>query len=231
MPQICSRPILKQETTSSRMIFTLGVGGCVAAVLIVLAFKLTLARIEEQQKAYLEQCVYLVLPGTVAMQPYEVMTDGNLVKSDGKAKGKQYVYAGYDKENALTGVAINSSGQGFQESINVLYGYSIENQCIVGMQVLASKETPGLGDKIYKDDDFKANFNDLDVSYDAEKAQIINPIKVVKKGEKKNKWEIDAITGATISSKAIGKILRDSSTQMAPVILSRENLQRLKERQ
>jgi len=68
------------------------------------------------------------------------------------------------------------------------------------MEILDSRETPGLGDKIYKDADFVANFDDL----------AVDPvIKAVKKGLKLAPNEIDAITGATISSKAVVRIINE----------------------
>ena len=46
---------------------------------------------------------------------------------------------------------------GYQDVIRILlYGYSPEHQAIVGMRVLESRETPGLGDKIEKDPAFLA---------------------------------------------------------------------------
>ena len=43
---------------------------------------------------------------------------------------------------------------GYQDVIRVLYGYSFDTEAIIGIRVLESKETPGLGDKIETDPDF-----------------------------------------------------------------------------
>ena len=83
---------------------------------------------------------------------------------------------------------------------------------------MESKETPGLGDKIEKDDDFLANFIALDVSLNEQKDALKNKVVPVKKGDKKNEWEVDGITGATISSRAIGNIIGDSSEKLVPLI-------------
>ena len=69
------------------------------------------------------------------------------------------------------------------------------------MEVLESRETPGLGDKIYKDAEFVGGFSALSVEPE---------IVAVKKGTKSQPNEIDAITGATISSKAIVRIINES---------------------
>ena len=104
--------------------------------------------------------------------------------------------------------------------ITILYGYSPESETIVGMQVLATKETPGLGDKIEKDERFVANFDALDVRLNDAGSAPANPIVTVKQGEKTEAWEIDGITGATISSVAIGDMLRASTARWAPVVTS-----------
>lgn len=229
MPQTAHKR--RTETKDSTLVVTLGSVGTIAAFLIVVSFHLTLARIERQEKESLEASVYKVLSGTANIQPYRVTREGKLVKSDGKDKGKTYVYAGYDREGRLVGVAVQAVGQGFQDKISLVYGYSHDRQCIVGIDVLAHKETPGLGDKIKKDEAFLANFKSLDMSWDMANRKFVHPLKVVKqrKGEKMS-WEIDAITGATISSKAIGKILSESVAIMSPIILAEENLETLKER-
>ncbi|MCB1707155.1 MAG: FMN-binding protein, partial [Halioglobus sp.] len=88
----------------------------------------------------------------------------------------------------------------------------------VGMQVLASRETPGLGDKIEKDPAFIANFRALAVPLSADGLALRQPIEAVKSGAKTRPSQIDGITGATISSKAVAAILRQSSTRWVPVV-------------
>jgi electron transport complex protein RnfG len=48
----------------------------------------------------------------------------------------------------------------------------------------------------------------------------------VKHGAKRNPWEIDAISGATVSSRAIGRALDKSVAAVGPVIA--RNLDRIK---
>ncbi|HRJ17264.1 MAG TPA: FMN-binding protein, partial [Saprospiraceae bacterium] len=65
---------------------------------------------------------------------------------------------------------------------------------------------------------FLANFEALDVSLTEDKSKTKNTVVAVKHGEKKNNWEVDGITGATISSRAIGNLLGTSTAEMAPVL-------------
>ncbi len=55
-------------------------------------------------------------------------------------------------------------GMGYQDFIRLLYGYSPDDQAIIGIRVLESRETPGLGDRIETDADFLSNFQRLDVA-------------------------------------------------------------------
>jgi electron transport complex protein RnfG len=122
---------------------------------------------------------------------------------------------------------MEAEGQGFQDVLRILYGYSPLCNCVVGMKVLESKETPGLGDKIEKDADFRANFEALDATLNAESGTMANPIELVKPGKKTDAWQVEAITGATISSRAIANILRESTAVTVPVIAN--NLEVLRE--
>ncbi|MEW8061985.1 MAG: FMN-binding protein, partial [Candidatus Thiodiazotropha sp.] len=77
-------------------------------------------------------------------------------------------------------------------------------------------ETPGLGDKIITDANFVANFEALDARLSGDGQALENEIVTVKHGSKQNPWEIDAISGATISSKAVGKALNQSAKRLLP---------------
>ena len=92
---------------------------------------------------------------------------------------------------------------------------------MTGFRVLESRETPGLGDKIDVDPGFLANFERLTVELTADLAAILHPIESVKHGEKTESWQIDAITGATVSSVAVAKILRESTAFWAPKLRPR----------
>jgi electron transport complex protein RnfG len=139
---------------------------------------------------------------------------------EGKAHGEQLVYAGYDDREELVGLAVEARGMGYQDVIGLIYGYSFSEEAIIGIQVLESKETPGLGDKIETDPAFLENFERLDVSLRDDLSEMANPIVPVKHGEKTNPWEVDGITGATISSVAIADILNQSAQYWVPRIRS-----------
>jgi electron transport complex protein RnfG len=191
--------------------------GLVCGLLIVSVFVLTGPVIARNEAAALQRAVFQVLPGAVAKASFTLGPDGNFrPAADGDAPQKM-VHAGYDAEGALVGVAIEAQGMGYQDIIRLLYGYAPQSQAIVGMEVLASKETPGLGDKIETEPHFVANFEALDTGLNEEGSALQNAIITVKEGEKSEPWQIDGITGATITSVAIGDILNNSANAWMPV--------------
>ncbi len=192
--------------------------GMLCGLLIVTVFVLTLPVIERNQAEALERAVFLVLPGATSKHSFLLGDDGVFRPAAPGDPPVQTVHAGFDADGNLVGVAVQGQGMGYQDVIRVLYGYAPESQAIIGMQVLASKETPGLGDKIEKDPAFLRNFAALDVRLDAGRQAMANPIEPVKHGEKTEPWQIDGITGATISSKAIAGILRAGTSRWVPLI-------------
>jgi H+/Na+-translocating ferredoxin:NAD+ oxidoreductase subunit G len=194
--------------------------GMFCGLLIVSVFVVTLPVILQNQAEALEQAVFQVLPGATSKRSLLLGEDGVFRVAQEGDPPPQTVHAGFNPEGELVGIAVQGQGMGYQDVIRVLYGYSPQVQAIVGMQVLASKETPGLGDKIEKDPAFIQNFVALDVSLGSAGRAPEHPIEYVKNGEKNQAWQIDGITGATISSKAIAQILRHSSEYWMPLIHS-----------
>jgi len=210
--------LLQQPPASNSKMFRAMVSiGSLCALLIVMTFETTLPIIKHNKTEALEKAVFKVLPGATQRVTFK-KTDNGFEPMTGEVTNEQVVYAGFDNDNNLVGLAIEASGQGFQDVLNVLYGYSPEKQVIVGFYVLESRETPGLGDKIDKDPNFLENFAALDVSLDESMQAIKNPVEPVKNGTKTNPWQVDCITGATISSKAVGNIIKQSTQYWCPLI-------------
>jgi electron transport complex protein RnfG len=205
-----------QGTSSAKMLVAMVGIGVLCALLIVLTYAGTKPRIEMLQANALQEAIFKVIPGITSTQGYVMSSPGKFVK-DASAGGPQ-VFAGYDSEGALKGIAIEASGQGYADIIRILYGYDPYQQKVVGFYVLESKETPGLGDKIEKDAAFLRNFTALDVALNDAGTGLKNEVVTVKKGAKFDAWEIDGITGATISSRAIGDIINKSASELLPEI-------------
>ena len=206
------------SASSAKMLRAMVGIGILCALLIVLTFEGTKPRIEQLKAEALEQAIFQVLPGIVKTKPFQLKDGNHFTEFNGTDKTKQIVYAGYDKNDSLIGIAVEASGQGYADIIRVLFGYQPETQTIIGFYVLESKETPGLGDRIEKDPAFLSNFNALDVSLTDDNTSVKEQVVTVKHGAKTKPWEVDGITGATISSRAIGNILGTSTKNLIPII-------------
>lgn len=216
-----TRPTTQLGPAGSRRMLLAMVGiGMISALLIVLTYEWTRPRVERLKAEALQQAIFKVLPGTQRIQVLALGPDGEVFEPGGQDQPVQSaIYAGFDGDDRLVGYAVQAEGQGYADLIKVLYGYDPAEEAIVGFYVLESKETPGLGDKIEKDPRFLANFRALEVRLKAD-GTLRNQITAVKQGEKENPWEIDGITGATISSRAIGDILGSSTAERVPVLHS-----------
>ena len=192
--------------------------GVFCGLLIVSVFQVTRPIIEHNKAEALKKAIFHVLTDASTSSTYRLNDAGGFEVLEGEGIGEQLVYAGYDDEQELVGLAVQAQGMGYQDVIGLIYGYSFADDAIVGVQVLESKETPGLGDKIETDPAFLENFEGLDVSLVDDLSQMANPIVPVKHGAKTNPWEVDGITGATISSVAIAEILNRSAQYWTPRI-------------
>jgi electron transport complex protein RnfG len=190
--------------------------GLLCALIIVTVYEVTKPIIADNRAEALKDAVFTVIPGADASETFRPDDGDGFVPVRGESSSSDLIYAGYDEDGELAGVALTARGMGYADVITILYGYSFEEEAIVGMQVLESKETPGLGDKIEKDEAFKANFESLDVQLGPDGETVAHPIETVKQGEKTEPWQIDGITGATISSVAIGDMLRASTKKWIP---------------
>lgn len=219
-------PIPESQLSGSiRMIATLGTIATISGILLVLVYQGTFNTIAENRRRALEEAVFTVLPGAVERATFSLSPDG-IAPVQGEAKGVDAVYAGYDESGKLVGVAISAAGQGYQDQINILFGYDPTTEKVIGYKMLSSKETPGLGDKIATDPEFLASFDGMDVAINPDGSGLANPIEVIKEGKSKP-WQIDGISGATISSKAVGAMMNARCSQVLPILRAhRDQLQK-----
>jgi len=105
---------------------------------------------------------------------------------------KDGYYDAYGKEGKLIGRVLKVEVSGYSSIISALVGIDLENK-ITGIDIISQQETPGLGANIEKEDFLK---------------QFIGKTKEELKIEKDG-GKIDAITGATISSRAITNGVRN----------------------
>lgn len=205
---------MAKPTSGARMIMALGLVAMLSGFLVVLVYQLTLAPIAANKQAMIEKAVFQVLPNATQRADFVVTDQGIFPEGEGMP-----IYAGYNDQGELQGIAAETAAQGYADLIYLLYGYDPRCQCITGIKVLKMAETPGLGDKIITDDAFVANFNALDAKLNAEGSALAHAIVTVKHGTKQNPWEIDAISGATVSSNAVGKALNLGGQGLLPWVV------------
>jgi electron transport complex protein RnfG len=144
----------------------------------------------------LEKVPELVLGGALASkmtaenQKLEIQARQVAVEKTDRPKFYNVYEARYQGE--LKGWVVKTKGQGYADTIELLLGLSPDLSTITGLFVLDQKETPGLGNKIITDG-WRSQFVD---------APTDRSLVVVKTGASQP-GEIDAVTGATISSKSV----------------------------
>ncbi len=197
-----------QRPRGARLVLTLSIAAMLAGLVLAAAYQLTLPRIQANRARALRRAVFEVVPGAKSMRRLTVR-DGRLVVADGAAAaGGEGVYAVYDEGGRFAGYAIEAEGPGFQDTIRLLFGYDPRTKRVTGMFVLESRETPGLGDRIYKDPKFRGQFRSLKTE----------PRVRLVKGGRHAENEVDAITGATISSRSVVNILNKALSRWKPVL-------------
>jgi electron transport complex protein RnfG len=201
------------------MVRTLTVVSLLCGLLIVLTDVNTRGRIRHNQEIIMQESVAQLLPGIQKQIIYAIEPSGDLTISSGLQGEGPRLFAGYDAGGRFLGVVIEASERGYADVISAMYAYDPDKKVITGFKVIDMKETPGLGNRIGSDPEFTSNFKELDASEG-------HPITTVKHGTKKNPWEIDAISGATISSRAVGRMLDASVKSTAPAVA--RNLDRIK---
>ncbi len=209
-PESQEMPV-KEAVSTFRLVATLAIAGALAGLLIVLVNQHTKPIIDKYKAEQLQLAVYEVLPGIERYNTFYLVNDALSLSLPDGAKESEYrrIYVGYDSANKVSGVAISRGESGFQDIVQVIFGFDPVNGKLTGMKILDSKETPGLGDKIFKDLNFVNQFF----------AGPETPLVAVKAGAGKGKPnEIDTITGATISSKVVISVINNGLKEWRPVI-------------
>jgi len=212
-------PPTTPTTPSAAMIRTLGIVATVCGILIVTAYQGTLDAVNANKKLALERAVFKVIPGAVSVKEFVASRSGIVPAGAVLPDGAVKFYAAYDAAGSMKGIAAEASAKGYADSVRVLYAYEPVKQVVTGMGVVSMRETPGIGDKIITDAAFLKNFVALDVALSADMKTLANAVKVVKHGTKQNAWEIDAISGATVTCKAVGKGIQQSAQKLLPLLV------------
>ena len=165
----------KLESSFANMVIVLTVITVVAAACLGAMNNLTAEPIAASKKAKQEEAIKTVLPEFTTVDEETIVNE-------------QKIFRAYNANGELVGIAIETKELGFGGDVTTMVGFDA-NGTIVDYSLLAHAETPGLGSKLV--DWFKVKSDIRGVSSDK------MPLRVSKDG-----GEYDAITAATISSRA-----------------------------
>lgn len=165
----------KLESSFANMVIVLTVITVVAAACLGAMNNLTAEPIAASKKAKQEEAIKAVLPEFTTVDEETIVNE-------------QKIFRAYNANGGLVGIAIETKELGFGGDVTTMVGFDT-NGTIVDYSLLAHAETPGLGSKLVdwfkvKSDIRGAGANKM-------------PLRVSKDG-----GEYDAITAATISSRA-----------------------------
>ncbi len=171
----------KKESSFLNMVLTLFVVAAVAALALGAVYVATKKPIEIAKQKKQQAAIKAVLP------PFDTILSVKVPDADGDDSLLMNI-AG--KSGELVGVAVNTyTDKGFGGRIEAMIGF-LPNGTIYNTSILSLKETPGLGTKLdKKKSDFPDQFKG--------KNPVDFKLKVTKDG-----GDVDAITAATISSRA-----------------------------
>lgn len=192
-----------------RLISTLALAGAAAGLAIVLVHGWAEPRIQAHRAAALAAAVEEVLGGPDSYDTIWV-GQGELVARLPAAadSSADRVYLGRDSAGRPVGFAVAGELPGYQDVVRLLFGYDPSRGEVIGMKVLESKETPGLGDKILKDSAFLSQFEG-----------VRPPLEGVKSGAGTGgPGEVDMISGATISSRTVIEIINKRLAELRPLL-------------
>jgi len=192
-----------------RLMLTLALTGALSGWLVVTVYKLTLPRVQQYAAQQLTAAVREVLKAPVRWDTLYLvqgaLTRNAPANTDLAEVPKAFV--GYDEAGRRLGVAITAAEPGFQELLTLMIGFDPGSGTLIGYKVLDQMETPGLGDMIERDSGFGGQF-----------AGRVAPLVGVKGRAGTPPNEVQTITGATISSRAVIRIINNGVARWRPLV-------------
>jgi len=192
-----------------KMIVFVLVLGSVWATALVAVDRATRDRIETYQREKVRKSVLSALGIDHEGKDLDALfkTDITEEKITIGEKGEKVVYRTEDGA-----VAFEIDGPGSQGPIGAVMALEQDLDTIRGVTVVNNTETPGLGDRVLADDNM-LNFRGK---------KLAPRLLIVKEGEAEGDNEVDAITGATLTSKALEKLLNEEAGAHIPLLGKRD---------
>ncbi|HLG30648.1 MAG TPA: FMN-binding protein [Candidatus Brocadiales bacterium] len=175
-------------------------------------FVLTKGKIQQREDEKRQMALTVVLPGLNGA-PVEITPESTPVPDK--------VYKGNGKDKGVIGYAAMGEAQGYSSKLKVMVGVDPSANKVIAISILSQNETPGLGTKAVEiatnKTIWKALFGKKEIATSEEalvpwfqkqfKGKPLNQLIVVRD---KDPEKISAITGATITTKAVVKAVEDA---------------------
>lgn len=193
-----------KEATITRMGLTLAAICLVAAAALAVTYRMTRPTIEARTRADRVAALEVVLPDAVEFSQ--------------RRKGEKIdYYQGFGRDGEPAGYAFIGEARGYSSDISVMVGVDPSGE-ISGIKILSQQETPGLGTRAVevpatrtfweailgrgeKGPPGRPPFQEQFVGKTVDRLEVVT-------GE--TETEIEALTGATITSRAITDAVRES---------------------
>ena len=198
----------------------LGIISIVTAVGVGATYVTTKEKIRQKEEARRMEALLTVLPGLEG-QPQEVTPPG--------VSPEEKVYKGLDKDQKVIGYAALGQSQGYSSTIKTMVGLSPDTGKVLAIKILAQGETPGLGTRVMEIATTKtlwklfmgggtptATAEPLTPWFQEQfRDKALNQLMVVRESDP---TKIQAITGATISTKAVVTSVEDGVKKIKAVV-------------
>ncbi len=184
---------------SARMIVVLTAVGLISGSFLSVVGLLTKERIAMNQQQEIQTAISEVLPETKTS--HKVFEDEALT-----------IYESRDENDNPVGFAVYASGTGFQDIITLMYGIDPSFSKIKALTILEQNETPGLGAKITDRTSFLRFWEgrNCEQPLSLRKPAVESPKNLASS-------EVNAITGATISSEKVLDIVNLSLEKLKEI--------------
>ncbi|MCX7974981.1 MAG: FMN-binding protein [Candidatus Aminicenantes bacterium] len=177
---------------ATRMIAVLTSVGLISGSFLAIVGQITKEKILFNKKHEIEMAALKVVPGAHSVKMIYENRDFA-------------IFEDRDEAGHLVGYAIQAAGTGFQDKIVLEVGLDPTLSKVLALTIIEQKETPGLGAKITDEASFLRFWRNRDCRQELSlrKPPVSDPASLAPN-------EVNAITGATISSQAVLNIVNEA---------------------
>lgn len=183
-----------------RLVWILTIICAVAGGVLALLNGVTEPKIAKQTEETVKHALHEVLPAATRFQEDSAMLE------EAGIGGEEITdfFLGYDQNETPIGMVMIVESRGYSSTIKLLVGIGAEG-LVSGVKVLSQSETPGLGNKIVEDSFL--------LQPALQDASIRQELAVTKDG-----GEVQAVTGATVSSRAVVRGVNKALSAARPLL-------------